>query len=160
MDIIQSPTEHDTIFTKDRLFLAGGISNCPDWQYDICTRLKQKSGDVTVYNPRRIGDLAFNTEDAREQILWEHRHLIRSTHMLFWFPKETLCPITLFELGKHTARFFTRYPEKPRLFVGMHPEYARRFDLEVQLPLMIPAIKLYYSLDDLFDAVVDGLKLA
>ena len=35
------------------------------------------------------------------------------------------------------------------VFVGIHPDYTRRFDLEVQIPKKRPDIKVVYSLDDL-----------
>jgi hypothetical protein len=60
----------------------------------------------------------------------------------FWFPKETLCPITLYELGKQSAS------NKP-IFVGVHPEYARRRDVEIQTQLIRPEVKIVYSLEDL-----------
>jgi hypothetical protein len=71
---------------------------------------------------------------ARTQIEWEYRHLRRATAVLFWFPPETLCPIALYELG---GRALVR--EQP-LFVGTHPGYARRLDVEVQLKLARPEV--------------------
>lgn len=160
MRIIQSP-KNLTSFTKDDfLFLAGGISNCPDWQSDICERFKEYKGNLTIFNPRRIGDLAKDNDEARKQILWEHHYLNESFNILFWFPEETVCPITLFELGKYAQHFknMYTYPED-FLFLGIHPNYSRKFDLEIQIPLMIPKIEIQYSLDDLFEHTVKKLRL-
>ena len=71
------------------LFLAGGITNCPDWQSEISTMLDAllTYKSVTVLNPRRIGDLAKNGKDAEAQIWWEHKYLnpfwVRSWGCLF-----------------------------------------------------------------------------
>jgi hypothetical protein len=70
------------------------------------------------------------------------RHLRRATARLFWFPSETLCPIALFELGCCTRS------DEP-LFVGVDPTYRRRFDVEEQLKLARPDVKIVYGLRDL-----------
>jgi len=48
----------------------------------------------------------------------------------------------LFELGKVLDK-------KYNLFVGVHPDYERRFDLEVQVELVRPEIEIVSSLDEL-----------
>jgi hypothetical protein len=157
MKIIQSPERLTNACYSATLFLAGGISNCPDWQKEMSEIFKQFDGDLIVFNPRRVGDLAPDGETAKEQILWEHRYLSFCDNILFWFPKETVCPITLFELGKYAQKF--RMYDGKHIFVGTHPEYTRRFDLEIQLPLIFPDIKLHNNLYDLFNDVVDHFKL-
>lgn len=174
MKIVQSPkklTQNQLDATYTSLFLAGGISNCPNWQETMCERLKsytQGNADFfnhptnsVVFNPRRKGDLVKNGADAKTQILWEHRYLLEATEILFWFPKETLCPITLFELGKYAQYYKNLYGGFAcnHFFVGIHPEYQRKFDLEVQLKLIFPEIVLQYSLDDLFNQVVTQMNL-
>src|SRR5882724_7144555 len=79
------------------VFLAGGITGCPGWQDHAASRL----GDLplAVLNPRRADFPIDDPSAAEAQIAWEHRHLRRAAAALFWFPSETLCPITLYELG-------------------------------------------------------------
>src|SRR4051812_20674567 len=101
------------------LFLAGGISGTANWQQEIAALLEDTAW--TLLNPRRV--LLVDAHAAREQIHWEFDHLRRATARLFWFPPETLCPIALFELGA-----WSRTAEP--LFVGVHPDYARRLDIE------------------------------
>lgn len=121
------------------LFLGGGISNCPDWQKDLLELLKEES--VVVFNPRRA---EYVREDgiARSQIRWEHAQLHRADAISFWFPKESVCPITLFELGHWIAK------DTP-LFVGVHPDYPRKLDIEEQLRLERPDIEIRYTLANL-----------
>ena len=54
--------------------------------------------------------------------------MFHSDLVVFWFCEETLCPITLFELGKMLG-------QRKNVIVGSDPEYARLFDLNVQLRL-------------------------
>lgn len=114
------------------LFLAGGISGTFDWQADVVARLTDLP--LVLLNPRRRNFPIDDPTAAHTQIEWEFRHLRRATAVLFWFPPETLCPIALYELG---GRALVR--EQP-LFVGTHPDYARRLDVEVQLKLARPEV--------------------
>ena len=139
-------------FNGPLVFLAGGISNCPNWQEELTQILKHEPDDLgLLINPRRIGDLAQNGSEAAEQIAWEHRAIKNTDLMTFWFPKETLCPITLFEYGIALA-------QKYEIVLGIHPEYQRRFDLETQTKLYNPLIKPVYSLEALAKQIVNKLQ--
>jgi hypothetical protein len=85
------------------------------------------------------------------QIEWEHRHLLRSDAILFWFPPETLCPIALYELGAWNFR-----PKK--LFIGCHPDYQRKRDVEIQTRLERPAQVVVDSLEALAKQVMEWEK--
>lgn len=131
MKLVQCPNSYHwtpgdrSFFT---LFLGGGISGCDNWQKEMIKLLDP--ANVIVLNPRRDDFDITDKELAAKQIAWEHKHLrIASVH-LFWFPCETLCPITLLELGKNM--------DAPCLFVGAHPDYKRRFDIVEQLRLERP----------------------
>ena len=56
---------HEIVPSVD-LFLAGGITNCPDWQADALALLSNQ--DITVANPRRKRALAFQGKGATHQI--------------------------------------------------------------------------------------------
>ncbi len=89
---------------------------------------------LVLLNPRRHDFPINDPTAAPAQIEWEFTHLRRATAVLFWFPPETLCPIALFELG---GRALVR---EPPLFVGTHPDYARRLDVVMQLKLARPEV--------------------
>ena len=124
------------------LFLGGAIAmgKAPLWQNDLVQMLSGVDG--YALNPRRK-DYDFNDPTLpRKQIQWEHDHWMIATHRLFWFAKESICPITLLELGRwmqmHSDNVVAnRSIGTPRghLFVGMDPEYDKRVDVEVQLEL-------------------------
>ncbi|MBC8102371.1 MAG: nucleoside 2-deoxyribosyltransferase domain-containing protein [Cytophagales bacterium] len=122
------------------LFLAGGISGCGDWQREMTALLSDTS--LTLLNPRRPDFPIDDEAAARTQIEWEFRHLRLADAILFWFPHETLCPITLFELGAGSR---SAVP----LFVGTHPDYQRRTDVIVQLSLARPEVSVVGDLASL-----------
>jgi hypothetical protein len=140
MRVVQCPAEAEPDSLEPTLFLAGGISNCPDWQSELLEVLR--ATDWVVFNPRRVDFDSSNSHLARSQIEWEHRHLRRSSAIAFWFPPQTLCPITLYELGAWSMT------EKP-LFVGVDPMYARRVDVLEQTRLVRPDVRVVDSLEAL-----------
>ncbi len=150
MKYIECPSEYEGVFDSKKLFLAGGISNCPDWQSKIVTLLKDS--DYTILNPRRKN---FGLTDSKTQIEWEFKYLARSNYILFWFPEETLCPITLFEYGKELGRYSDMDGINCTLFVGCHPNYKRKIDLEIQTNLVDESIKIVNSLEELAKQVID-----
>lgn len=132
------------------LFLAGGITGCPDWQSDM-RRLLDHSG-LDLLNPRRR-DFRIDAPDVAEnQIRWEHAHLRCADAILFWFALEALQPIALYELGAWSMT------DKP-LFVGVHPGYARRRDVEVQTRLARPDVVLVHTLEALAAQVLASRQL-
>jgi len=126
------------------VFLAGGISNAEDWQAELVASLA--GIDAAVLNPRRKDFPMGHPEEGRRQIAWEHRHLERADLVAFWFPPQTVCPITLFELGACSS-------SPTAIVVGTHPNYARRFDVTVQLGLRRPEVTVLRSLEDLARAI-------
>ena len=144
MHYIEAPTPYTYEESDKSLFLAGGITGCPDWQQDIVKLLSDTF--ITILNPRRADFPIHDPNAAMEQIKWEHDNLRRSCAISFWFPKETICPIVLYELG---AWSMTDVP----IFVGMHPEYQRRQDVEIQTKLARPKVEIVYSLDELANQV-------
>jgi Nucleoside 2-deoxyribosyltransferase like len=147
----ESPTE------KITLFLGGGISNCPDWQNEFIKMLKPLCLPISIFNPRRDNFDTSNSKESQIQINWEHWHLNMSNIVLFWFPHETLCPITLFEYGKYLA-YSTTIKKEIKLVVGCHPDYARRFDIVYQTRLENPNITIYNNLSSMVNAVYSHVK--
>ncbi len=126
------------------LFLAGGVTGCPNWQAEVASALS--GAEVTLVNPRRKNFLIADPAESEGQIVWEHRALRLASAILFWFPEESLCPISLYELGAWSMS------QKP-LFVGVHPQYKRRIDVEIQTRLVRPDVGVKYSLTELTAAV-------
>jgi hypothetical protein len=144
MEVVEAP-RYPRWFSGENveaaLFIAGGITDCPPWQAELIGALGDI--DMVILNPRRE-KWPRNGDEAEivRQIKWEFQMLQQASAISFWFPKETVCPITLYELGRAAAVNKT-------LFVGAHPEYPRRLDVETQLSLIRPHVVVVYSLADL-----------
>jgi hypothetical protein len=149
MKVITCPDRipsRDVSTLQTYLFIAGGISGCPDWQKEMLLRFKHIDDGLTLINPRRT---SFNIEDPAEsafQIEWERLHLDLADGVIFWFPFQTVCPITLFELGVAAADYIP-------IFVGCHPAYSRKFDVEKQLSLIRPEVVVHDNWEPLVEQV-------
>lgn len=131
------------------IFLAGGISNCWDWQEGAAVKIASAVDDCIIYNPRRDDfDMSAYEEVSRQQIIWEYHALRMSTVNLFWFPAETLCPITLLEYGSAMERL-----HPGALMCGTHPDYQRRFDVKMQNELR-HGTHIYDDLDTLVEQTI------
>eukprot|EP00028_Trichosphaerium_sp_Am-I-7-wt_P005969 CAMPEP_0168537456 /NCGR_PEP_ID=MMETSP0405-20121227/20352_1 /TAXON_ID=498012 /ORGANISM="Trichosphaerium sp, Strain Am-I-7 wt" /LENGTH=336 /DNA_ID=CAMNT_0008566049 /DNA_START=56 /DNA_END=1066 /DNA_ORIENTATION=- len=128
------------------IFLGGGISGCVDWQKEMKESLNQGCPRLVVVNPRRENFDTSNLDETPKQIYWEYAHLRKVTAIMFWFPNETLCPITLFELGQWCV---LSREKGVHIFVGCDPDYARKEDVVVQLRYERPDIKVVFSRTDL-----------
>lgn len=155
--VIESPNTIESVGPElrhhDSVFMAGGITDCPNWQVEAIEYLarcdaQDQNIDLILLNPRRADFPIGDPSAAEKQITWEHNHLLMAGAILFWFPEETLCPIVLYELGTWSRS------RKP-IFVGVHPKYQRRQDVEIQTRLARPDVEVVYSLEDLLDQVVD-----
>lgn len=146
MRYIEAPEEFLDYHKKgiNSVFLAGGITDCPDWQQEMCGLLNDT--DLVVVNPRQADFPIGNPAAAGLQIGWEHRQLRRVERILFWFPKETLCPIALYELGAWSMT-------KKRLAIGVEPGYAREEDIRIQTSLVRPDVYVVSSLVALAEAI-------
>jgi hypothetical protein len=158
--LLTAPEEPKFWQTKQKLFLAGGISGTTNWQRTAISKLKDL--DITIFNPRRTGKL--DRKDMKvsgEQIAWERKYLLESTHILFWFPDTSICPIALFELGGALDRTQGCGGFTPihKIFVGAAPKYDRIVDLKLQIPLILKRyrwpeeIPVHESFKDLIAAV-------
>lgn len=130
--VIVAPDE----FVEDdttSIFLAGGITGCPDWQTEMIQKFK-KNDKFTLLNPRRKDFDVSNPKNSQKQIEWEFEALRKADAILFWFPMETLCPIVLYELGCALGRNSTKSTQG--LYIGCHPKYQRKFDVEEQVKNM------------------------
>lgn len=139
--------------TYSRLFLAGGIVGCEDWQSELCDKLTVDDVvNLAVLNPRRK-EFPFNDERAGvEQIKWEYDQLEVADAISFWFSNKTLQPIAMFELGRWS------FVEDKPIFVGVHPNYERRFDVIEQLKLVRPNLQVVNNLDDLANQIISWNK--
>ena len=146
MKYIEAPERYLT--GEVSIFLAGGITNCPDWQQEMRELLKDL--DIVVFNPRRKDFPIGDPTATKKQIEWEFEMLDRADMILFWFARGSINPIVLFEYGKWLMNLRNKNNYKP-IFVGIDPEYERKQDVELQTLFenSFYASKIKYSLEDL-----------
>lgn len=121
------------------VFLAGGITDCPDWQAEAVAGLADLP--IAILNPRRATFPIHDPGASAAQIAWEFEHLRRADAVLFWFPAggAAVQPIALYELGAHAAT------GKP-MVVGADPGYPRSTDVVLQMGHVRPDLRVYASL--------------
>jgi len=138
-DILLPKNEHS-------IFLAGGISGCTNWQQDVSKVLGRGNEDtlpnLVIFNPRRDDFPIDDPDAAHEQIEWEEHALRYVDAIMFWFTDATLQPIAMFELGRWSV-------QKKPLFVGRHPDYERRQDIDIQMSLVRPNMPVRNNLMDM-----------
>lgn len=156
MRYVEAPERYYT--GEVSLFLAGGITNCIDWQKEMVELLKDL--DIVIFNPRRK-DFPIGDPDATfEQIKWEFEFLNRADMILFWFSRGSLNPIVLFEYGKWLMNTRNKLNYKP-IFVGIDPKYERKQDVELQTRFEDLHIRsrIQYSLEDLAKYIINELRI-
>lgn len=157
------------------IFLAGGITGCPDWQAQAVAELSRDDGTgrplwpCTIFNPRRAQFPMDDPTAAEEQITWEYNGLRVADIVAFWFCKETVQPIVLFELGAAMARLAEVDDEDDdesdlplerrwggdKIIVGIEAGYARTQDVEIQTLL---GLGYRRSIERTFDAYLNAIK--
>jgi hypothetical protein len=145
MKYVECPNAYEKVNNERSIFLAGGITDCPDWQSEIIRLLAHT--DVVLLNPRQKQFPIHDPDAAKKQIHWEHQHLRKADEILFWFPQESICPIVLYELGAWSMT-------DKRIYIGVHPHYPRRADVEIQTQLTRPEVRIDYSLEELARQIV------
>lgn len=141
------------------VFLAGGITNCNDWQRVAVDTLGRAIDldvhSLTVCNPRRAVFDVTNPHAAQQQITWEWQALRLADIRIFWFPackaEETVQPIALFELGRWSA-------QPGRLIVGADGNYPRVRDIQLQLDLERPTLAIHATLAGVLLEAIDAIR--
>lgn len=147
MDYIEAPTEIPSpVPSQPFIFLAGGITNCPDWQKQVRNSLEDIDHG-TLINPRREEFPSMDAEEeGHRQIGWEFNMLWNWTDIFtMWFCNETLGPICLYELGAYLARCEVQNRSQglqvlsplSHVVIGCESGYARTFDVMAQARLIL-----------------------
>ena len=132
MKLVVAPEMYDNSNSDlPSVFLGGGITNVKLWQEKLIDQIKHLN--CVIYNPRRK---SFDIKDPTQseiQIRWEYNYLAESDIVIFYFSSETLCPITLFELGARLAHNSDGY--RQTIYIYCEPDYQRKFDVDFQTKL-------------------------
>jgi len=140
---------------EECLFLAGSITGAEDWQKELAFKEHIMFGSLieryNIFNPRRENYNGLDPKLEQEQITWEYHCIHQCKHILFWFAKETLAPITLFELGS-ALNTHNHY----KIYIGVDPEYKRKNDVIIQTRLRNPLLAehIVFSKDELIAQIL------
>ena len=143
MKIITAPEEY--IKQKDDIivFLAGGISSCPNWQQEVINKIISQENEfdlsnLIICNPRR-NQFDINDPNASEkQIVWEFNWLEQCDIFSIYFcNSESVQPICMYELGRNIAKMKEKFPItfKNRIIISIENGYSRSNDVIIQTKL-------------------------
>ena len=123
-----------------KIFLAGGIAGCENWQSKTASILEKELPDhVLIYNPRREKFDLNSRFAAAEQIAWEFRYLEEMDIFTMFFAASdtSVGPICLYELGRYICRMQMRFPMdwQHRIIIDIEEGYLRKQDVIQQVDL-------------------------
>ena len=147
MKVITAPEEYHPRPDDVTCFLAGGITNCYEWQKEVIKTLQgyDKNGievdHLVIFNPRReVFDIS-NPRPTEEQIEWEFYALEQCDifSMYFCESEKSVLPICLYELGRNLVRMQQRHPMswRDRLVISVEDGYSRKNDVFIQTKLAV-----------------------
>lgn len=137
--IITAPIEDEPLYKS--VFLAGGITNCKEWQKEVIAELCDEN--ISVYNPRQEHFDIADKNASYKQILWEYERLEKMDIFSMYFCNDNSDqPICMYELGRNVVRMQNRFPNdwQNRIVVSVENGYKRMQDVVIQLQLCAPSI--------------------
>ena len=140
------------------VFLAGGISNCPDWQSEVIDRLKndeflKSMNNIVIDNPRREffdvsqeDDVLLQSE--KDQIEWEFDKLESCDIFSIYFcNSSSVQPICMYELGRNIVRMQEKFPHdwQIRIVISVEDGYIRKKDVLLQSELALGGLNVFVN---------------
>ena len=141
MKIITAPEIYTPEDYHISCFLAGGITNCPDWQSEVIKQLFDFTlgpFEPVIFNPRRENFPIEDKSAAFQQIEWEYDMLEKCNIFSMYFSSgESDQPICMYELGRNILRIQMRYPSdwEDRIIISVEDGYRRKQDVLIQTEL-------------------------
>lgn len=141
MRVITAPEVYIPEPNDIKVFLAGGITGCYNWQSDVIKKLHLYDGldRLVVFNPRRDNFPIDDPDAAPQQIKWEFTALEQMDIFSMYFDGgESLQPICQYELGRYICRMQMRFPAdwEDRIIVNTNRNYKRKLDVKYQTYLI------------------------
>lgn len=118
------------------VFLAGGITKCPNWQKEVIAELQRYDlPNLVVFNPRRENFPIGNPNASQEQIEWEFFWLERIDIFSMYFSSgDSVQPICMYELGRNLFKM-NFYGRANQCVVSVEKGYKREQDVIIQSKL-------------------------
>lgn len=143
MKVITAPEVYKLQDGEVSVFLAGGITNCSNWQEKVITKLESELcgstyDNLVIFNPRRENFPIHIPSAADEQIEWEFTQLNKMDIFSMYFcESDSDQPICMYELGRYISEMQKRFPIdwKDRIIISVENGYKRINDVLVQSSL-------------------------
>ena len=140
MRVITAPEDYRLQDGEVSVFLAGGITNCPNWQNDLIEYINSKHDvdDLVLFNPRRENFPIGDASAAQAQIEWEFRYLEKANiFSMFFSSGNSDQPICMYELGRNIVRMQNKFPTdwSERIIISSASDYNRLNDVLIQVSL-------------------------
>ena len=140
LKVITAPERYEIEPDDICCFLAGGITECEDWQKHVINYLKCcycsiDGTNLVIFNPRRPkGAEPSGPIAIEEQIEWEFNYLNACDIFSMYFPggdhKREIC---MYELGRQLAQGGGVL----RSVISIEPNYKRTLDVQIQSKLVL-----------------------
>lgn len=133
------------------VFLAGGITNCQEWQNKIINILKNEDDNLIIFNPRRKNFPINDPTASFEQIKWEFNYLEQCDIFSMYFDgsKQSDQPICFYELGRNIERMKQKFCKDwfNRITISVDTNFKRYKDVIIQTMLATDS-KINPRIDD------------
>lgn len=138
--IVTAPERIDFPPKSIKIFLAGGIQKCEEWQEKIIDMFKNTDFDKDIYilNPRRDNFPIDDPNASEEQITWEFDMIEQCDYFAMLFLNSISDqPICFYELGRNIERMKERFQLswKDRLIISCDEKFKRIQDVVIQTRL-------------------------
>lgn len=163
MKIITAPQNYNKQSDQISVFLAGGITNCPEWQNEVIRKLEDFDlQKLVIYNPRQEHFNITDPNASYKQISWEFQYLENMDIFSMYFSDgDSDQPICMYELGRNLIRMQNRFPNdwKERIIITCENGYRRKLDVYIQTRLATENaidydyLEVYNSLDKHISAI-------
>lgn len=118
------------------VFLAGGITNCKEWQKAVIEELEFEN--ISIFNPRQENFDITDKSASYKQIVWEFECLEKMDIFSMYFCNDNSDqPICMYELGRNICRMQNRFPSdwEKRIVISVEDGYRRKADVLIQVAL-------------------------
>lgn len=147
MKVITAPLDYIKKENEITCFLAGGITNCWEWQDEVIKTLNNINlPNLVVFNPRQKFFDIKNPDAADDQIKWEFQYLQQMDIFSMYFCGNTVSdqPICFYELGRYLQKMIDKYPNiNDHFLVTMESDFKRYKDVIVQTNLAVRSLNKY-----------------
>ena len=165
MKVITAP-EYPTLDYMDvTCFLAGGITNCIDWQNEVINQLKDFNEHLVLCNPRRANFPINDPNASLEQITWEYKFLEKCEIFSMYFDgtDKSDQPICFYELGRNIERMKQKFSMNwdKHIIISVDMNFKRASDVIIQTKLATNdqvKVNINYNSEELIKQHVELIK--